>query len=79
MTSGAAVKLHICGDTTHLLESLRELESDIIDLDWQVDLDLARKILGNDIVIGGNINPVLVQDKSAGRSLCSLQAPCGQL
>ncbi|MFZ0281643.1 MAG: uroporphyrinogen decarboxylase family protein, partial [Bacteroidales bacterium] len=62
--SGAAVKLHICGDTTHLLESLRELKSDIIDLDWQVDLDLARKILGNDIVIGGNINPVLVQDKS---------------
>lgn len=61
---GASVKLHICGDTTHLLESLNELNTDIIDLDWQVDLDLAREKLGNGIVIGGNINPVIVQDKS---------------
>lgn len=61
---GAAVKLHICGDTTHLLESIREINTDIIDLDWQVDLDLARKILGNEVVIGGNINPVLIQNKS---------------
>jgi MtaA/CmuA family methyltransferase len=61
---GAAVKLHICGDITHLLESLRELNTDIIDIDWQVDLDLARQILGNEVVLGGNINPVLIQDKS---------------
>jgi len=61
---GASVKLHICGDTTHLLESFRDLNADIIDLDWQVDLDHARKILGNNLVIGGNINPVLVQNKS---------------
>lgn len=60
---GAAVKLHICGNTTHLLESLKDLNTDIIDLDWQVDLDDARRILGNNVVIGGNINPVLVQDK----------------
>ncbi len=45
-------------------ESLKELNSDIIDLDWQVDLDKAREVLGDEIVIGGNINPVLVQDKS---------------
>jgi MtaA/CmuA family methyltransferase len=61
---GASVKLHICGNTTHLLESLRELKADIIDIDWQVDLDHAREILGDDIVLGGNINPVIVQDKS---------------
>jgi MtaA/CmuA family methyltransferase len=61
---GASVKLHICGDTTHLLESIKDLYADIIDLDWQVDLDHAREILGNEAVIGGNINPVLVQDKS---------------
>jgi MtaA/CmuA family methyltransferase len=61
---GASVKLHICGDTTHLLESLSELNTDIIDLDWQVDLDIGREILGNNVVIGGNINPVIVEDKS---------------
>jgi MtaA/CmuA family methyltransferase len=62
---GATVKLHICGNTTHLLESFRDLNADIIDLDWQVDIDHARKILGKEVVLGGNINPVLVQNKSA--------------
>ncbi|NSW95718.1 MAG: uroporphyrinogen decarboxylase family protein [Bacteroidales bacterium] len=62
---GAQVKLHICGNITHLLESLSEVNTDIIDLDWQVDIDLARTILGNNVVIGGNINPVLIQDKTA--------------
>jgi MtaA/CmuA family methyltransferase len=61
---GASVKLHICGNITHLLESLKDVNTDIIDLDWQVDPDLARNILGNEVVLGGNINPVLVQDKS---------------
>jgi len=47
---GAEVKLHICGDITHLLESIREINTDIIDLDWQVDIDNARDILGKDEV-----------------------------
>jgi uroporphyrinogen decarboxylase len=58
------VKLHICGNVTHLLESLKELNADIVDLDWQVDIEHAREILGNEVVLGGNINPVLIQDKS---------------
>ena len=61
---GASVKLHICGNTTHLLGSLKDLNTDIIDLDWQVDLDQGRNILGDNVVIGGNINPVIIQDKS---------------
>jgi MtaA/CmuA family methyltransferase len=62
--SGATVKLHICGNITHLLDSLSELNADIIDIDWQVDLDHAREILGDVTVLSGNINPVIVQDKS---------------
>lgn len=62
---GAEVKLHICGNITHLLESIKETETDIIDLDWMVDMDHARQILGPDVVIGGNINPVLIQDNEA--------------
>jgi MtaA/CmuA family methyltransferase len=62
---GATVKLHICGNITHLMESFHDLNADIIDLDWQVDIDHARQILGKDVVLGGNINPVLVQNKSA--------------
>lgn len=62
---GATVKLHICGNTSHLLESFRELNADIIDLDWQVDIGHSRQILGDNVVLGGNINPVLIQNKTA--------------
>ena len=61
---GTPVKLHICGNINHLLEPLNEVRMDIIDLDWQVDIDHARNILGKDVVLGGNINPVFVQDKT---------------
>lgn len=61
---GAEVKLHVCGNITHLLESIREINADIIDLDWQVNIDNARHILGENVVIGGNVNPVDVQNKT---------------
>jgi MtaA/CmuA family methyltransferase len=61
---GAKVKLHICGNITHLLPSIREVGMDILDLDWQVDLEHAYEILGPDVVRCGNIDPVLVQNKS---------------
>jgi uroporphyrinogen decarboxylase len=59
---GAKAKLHICGNITHLLPSISGLNLDIIDLDWQVDLQEARKILGDNVVLKGNINPVLIQE-----------------
>lgn len=61
---GGKVKLHICGDITHLLTSIRDLHSDILDLDWQVDLDEAYEILGPDVVRCGNIDPVIVQNNN---------------
>lgn len=62
---GGLVKLHICGNITHLLPSIKEINADIVDLDWQVSLDQARDILGERVTLCGNINPVLVQDLSA--------------
>jgi MtaA/CmuA family methyltransferase len=61
---GAKVKLHICGNIEHLLPSLSNLNLDIIDIDWQVDFKKARSILGDNIVIKGNINPVIIQDST---------------
>ena len=60
----ARVKLHICGDITHLLPSLKDLNVDILDLDWKVDMDHAYNILGDKVVHCGNINPLEIQDKS---------------
>lgn len=58
------VKLHICGDITHLLHSLRDLDVDILDLDWQVDMDAAHGVLGERVIRSGNINPVDIQFKT---------------
>ena len=59
---GAKVKLHICGNITHLLPSIREVGVDILDIDWEVDFEEARNAMGPDIFICGNINPVIIQD-----------------
>ena len=64
---GGLVKLHICGNITHLLPAIREVNADIVDLDWQVGISEAHKILGNDVIICGNINPVTVQDLPADK------------
>jgi MtaA/CmuA family methyltransferase len=61
---GGKIKLHICGDTTHLLPSYTDFKLDILDLDWQVDMAEARKIMGEKVIFAGNINPVLVQNKT---------------
>lgn len=58
------IKLHICGDTNHLLPFYKDLNLDILDLDWQVDVAHARSIVGDQVILAGNINPVLVQDNT---------------
>lgn len=61
---GARVKLHICGDITHLLEDIGEIGPDIVDLDWMVDMDQSYKVLGPGIIRCGNLDPVsVIQDQ----------------
>lgn len=57
---GAIVKLHICGNITHILPSLARTDVDILDADWMVDLAEAYKSMGNSVVICGNLDPVTV-------------------
>ncbi len=62
---GGKVKLHICGDISHLLASIKDLGMDILDLDWQVDMDIAHDVIGPDVIRCGNIDPVLIQNSSS--------------
>ena len=57
---GAKVKLHICGDISHLLEDIRDVNPDIVDIDWMVDMEEAPERLGPGIVRCGNLDPVAV-------------------
>jgi len=58
----AAVKFHICGDTTHLWPFLSKLNLDIFDLDYMTGMEAAHQAFGPDVIRCGNINPVLIQD-----------------
>jgi MtaA/CmuA family methyltransferase len=62
--AGGLVRLHICGDTTHLLPAFARVGADIVDLDWQVDMAAARAALGRGIVLVGNLDPVSAVQRS---------------
>ena len=56
--AGGLVRLHICGDITHLLPGISTLNIDILDVDHLVDMKHARKVVGDNVVLAGNIDPV---------------------
>lgn len=57
---GALVKLHICGNIKHLLPLIAQEDVDILDVDWLVDMADAHQILGENVVLCGNLDPVAV-------------------
>jgi uroporphyrinogen decarboxylase len=58
---GAKVKLHICGNITPLLELLKQVSPDILDIDWMVDFKTAVDIFaGQFTAVNGNVDPVTV-------------------
>jgi uroporphyrinogen-III decarboxylase len=61
---GARVKLHICGNTTHLFPHFADLDLDLFDPDV-VDQDECYQSLGPDVVRFGNINPVFIESASS--------------
>lgn len=54
---GAYVRLHICGNITHLLPGIADLPINILDVDHVVDMKAARAAVGADVVLAGNIDP----------------------
>ena len=66
---GGLVKLHICGNTAHLLASMVKSGADLFNVDHLVDLSLAKKVYEeNNLCYKGNLNPVSdILDSSPGR------------
>lgn len=73
--NGAKVKLHICGDTNHLLPSYIEHKIDILDIDYQIEIDHARSVLGPEVILCGNINPTEI----ISRTPQEIQSTCQEL
>jgi len=50
--------LHICGNTTKLLESMAATGAACLSLDNIVDLEFAKRAVGGQVTLAGNVNPV---------------------
>jgi uroporphyrinogen decarboxylase len=57
---GGLARLHICGNTNHILAEMLESGADIIDLDWMVDMEKAAALYGDRAAVCGNFNPVTI-------------------
>ncbi len=57
---GGYVRLHICGRTATILEEMAQVGADIIDLDFPVSMAEARRKMGPEVILCGNIDPVRV-------------------
>ncbi|MGB6727411.1 MAG: uroporphyrinogen decarboxylase family protein [Terracidiphilus sp.] len=55
---GARARLHICGNIRRILDKVRTLGCDLIDIDSPVPMDEARSILGAQQSLSGNLDPV---------------------
>jgi len=61
--AGATVKLHICGNINNTIEHMAKTGADVIDFDWMVPVEKARRLVGDGITLCGNFDPagVLLQ------------------
>lgn len=58
--TGKPVSLHICGDATPILTDMAGSGADVLEIDYQADIGTACDIVGPDITLWGNIDPVAV-------------------
>jgi len=73
---GARVRLHICGNTRHILEGMGQLGCDILDLDFLAPLSDGRQKMGPEQVLLGNIDPVRVLKNGTPDSVYEAVAEC---
>ena len=50
--------IHFGTNTNGMLELMKEAGSDVIGVDWRINLDDARRRLGDNVAIQGNLDPV---------------------
>lgn len=76
--------LHMCGQTTHLLELFTEKLkiNELQGFGWKVNLDKVARVMGGKVVLLGNVDPLLIasgtpqQVKEATRAVIEKLAPC---
>ena len=58
--TGKSLSLHICGDSTALLEDMAAIGADVLEIDHHVSIGKALEKVGDRVALWGNIDPVTV-------------------
>jgi MtaA/CmuA family methyltransferase len=73
---GTKVRMHICGNINKILEGVGRLGCDIVDLDFMVPVADARRAMGPEPVLLGNIDPVRALRDGTPESITRAIAQC---
>jgi len=74
---GAIPRLHICGDTNHIVSDMARSGAQIVDLDWMVDLQKAAETFGDDGPAPcGNFDPVEIMLRGTPDSVAEATRIC---
>lgn len=74
--AGARIKYHACGNTKALLPLFSQLGADILNLDSLVDLAGVKEMMGNQVCIKGNLDPVRVLLNGTPESITEAVRQC---
>ena len=75
---GAIPRLHICGNTSHIVADMATSGAGIVDLDWMVDLRRAAEIFGPEGPAPcGNFDPVAVLLQGTPAEVAAAVRGCG--
>jgi uroporphyrinogen-III decarboxylase len=67
--TGKPVSLHICGNATPILPMMADSGADVLELDHAVSIGEACRIVGPDIALWGNLDPIRVLAQGSPESV----------
>lgn len=73
---GTRVRLHICGNISRILEPIGRLGCEMVDLDYMVSVAEARRAMGPQQVLLGNLDPVRALRDGTPEAVRSAVAEC---
>jgi MtaA/CmuA family methyltransferase len=73
---GTRVRLHICGNIRRILPGVGSLGCEMVDIDWMVPMEQARREIGPQAVLAGNIDPVKALRNGTPQSVTTALAEC---
>jgi len=56
--AGKYAMVHICGNTTPILPKINAMAPHAFSLEAKVDLEVAKKVLGGQVCVAGNVSPI---------------------